>query len=109
MECFNGLVKKRGGFAALSDDRVPDPPPAPPHIDPIPPTAQNPVALSSSLSSAAAASSLVNVPMTNEGACLKYPSPPPIPITPSLPKQALSALQEQIQKSQELQEKIQIS
>ena len=101
MDCFDNFVKKGGGFAALSDGRVPEPTPTPPHIDPIPPSAQNPVALSSSSSSAAAASSLVNARMTNECASSEYPLQPPIPLTPSVPKQALSVLQGKIQKSQE--------
>ena len=60
MACFDTLVNRGGGFAALSDGRVPEPTPTPPHIDPIPPSAQYPVALSSSSSSPPAASSLVN-------------------------------------------------
>ena len=100
MDCFDNFVKEGGGFLALSDGRVSEPTPTSPHIDPIPPSAQYPVALSLMSLSPAAASSLVNARMTNnEGVSFKDSPPPPIPITPSLTKQALSSLEEQIQEN----------
>ena len=90
MDCFDGLVNKHDGSAAISDGRFHDPPPP---LGPIPPPAENLVALSLSLSTAAA-SSLVNVGITNGGAFPKDLPPPAIPITPSVPKQALSSLEE---------------
>ena len=90
MDCFYGLKNKHGGSAATSDGRVHN---LPPPLGPIPPPAENLVSLSLSLS-AAAASSLVNIGMTDGGASPKDPPPPAIPITPSVPKQALSSLEE---------------
>ena len=44
MNSFDNLVKQGGGFLALSDGLVPEPTPTSPNIDPIPPSAQYPVA-----------------------------------------------------------------
>ena len=102
MDCFDNFVKEGGGFLALSDDRVSEPTPTSPHIDPIPPSAQYPVALSLMSSSPAAASSLVNAQIIDEvGVSLQDSPPSPIPITPSLTKQDSSSLEQLIQKQQE--------
>ena len=105
MNSFDNLVKQGGGFLALSDGLVPEPTPTSPHIDPIPPSAQYPVDSSLMSSSPAAASSLVNAPMTDEvGIPIQELPPSPIPITPFVTKQDSSSLEQQIQKQQEVLE-----
>ena len=103
MNSFDNLVKQGGVFLALSDGLVPEPTPTSPHIDPIPPSAQYPVASSLMLSSLAAASSLVNALMTDEvGVSHNDSLPSAIPITPSLTKhQDSSSLEQLIQKQRE--------